>query len=313
MQYLKIFLAGLLLAIPGLSAADASDVPGPANWYLHVDLKRMKAESASKDIYAWLDQNAFANVKKESGLDLAKELDSLTAYSLQDQGPVILLEGNISQATKDKVMLLIAAVGDLRPQKSSGKTYYHFAGVEGDADDVDNSGGNIEIDIGSLEDEAWLSLALRNKILVTSSEVQMQDLLANDGKISRGHGHKGALVVLTAEKTLLQAGMNSGSMGDDGDSGWESNILRNAQQIAIIVAAKANKLSIKVTLITKEPHMAASLASVARGLISLVAFDDDIDSEAIAVLQGTKVEATGNALTISLSIDPEVIVAALND
>lgn len=75
-------------------------------------------------------------------------------------------------------------------------------------------------------------------------------------------------------------------MGDDGDSGWESNILRNTQQIA---------------------------ASVARGLISLVAFDDDMDPEAIAVLQGTKVKATGNELTISLSIDPDVIVAALDD
>lgn len=313
MRYLKILLAGLLLAIPGLSAADASDIPGSANWYFHVDLKRMKSESASKGIYAWLGQNVFADVKKEAGLDLEKELDSLTAYSLQDQGLVILIEGNISQATKDKVMLLIAAVGDLQPKKSSGKAYYHFAGNEGDADVVDDSHGDSKIHIGSLEDEAWLSLALKNKILVTSSEVQMQELLANNGKISRSHGHKGALVVLTAEKTLLQAGMNSGAMGDDGDSGWESNILRNAQQIAVIVAAAADKLSIEATLITKEPDMAASLASVARGLISLVAFDDDMDPEAITVLQGTKVKATGNMLTISLSVDPDVIVAALDD
>lgn len=310
MRYLKIFLVGLLLAIPGLCAADARDIPGSANWYFHVDFERMKSEAAGQGVYEWLVDEVFADVKEEAGVDLERELDRLTAFSLQGQGPIILFEGKISQESKDKIMLIIAAAGDLQPKKASGKDYYHFANKDGDNPD---STSKVVIRIDSLEDEAWISLALKNKIIVTASEQQMHDMLANKGKIAGGRKSDGALVVLTAEKTLLQAGMNSSSMDDDGDSGWESNILRNAEQIAVIVFAAANKLAIEATLITTEPDMATSLASVARGLISLVAFNDDMDAEVISVLQGTKVEAKGNKLIISLSIDPDVVVAALND
>lgn len=315
MRYLKVFLAGLLLTIPGLSAAGASDIPASANWYFHVDLARMKSEVAGQGIYAWLNDQVFAEVKEEAGVDLAEELDSLTAFSLRGQGPVILFEGRISQDSKDKIMLLIAAAGDLQPQKASGKDYYHFAGNRDDNGDEkpSDSRHSIDIRIGSLESEAWISLALKNKIVVTASEEQMREMLERKGKIAGRRNNHGALLVLTADKTLLQAGMKSDAMGDDGDSGWESNILRNAEQIAIIVAAAANKLTVEATLTTTEPSMAASLASVVRGLISLVSFDDDMDAEIVAVLQGIKVEAKGNKLNISLSIDPELVVATLND
>ena len=59
--------------------------------------------------------------------------------------------------------------------------------------------------------------------------------------------------------------------------------------------------------------MAESLASVARGLISLMSFDDELDAETAAVLQGTRVEATGNSLSLSLAVAPELIVKTLGD
>ena len=167
----------------------------------------------------------------------------------------------------------------------------------------------------ALVEESWISLDLKNKVILTASEEQMKAMLASGGKITGGGNHKGALLVLTAEKALLQAGMNSSALGedDDGDSDWDSNILRNTEQVAILVAAVANKLAIEIELITTEPEMAESLASVARGLISLVSFDDSMDDDAIAVLQSTKVEAKGNSLSLSLAIDPSLVVATLRD
>jgi len=168
------------------------------------------------------------------------------------------------------------------------------------------------IDFESLEDEAWVSLDLKNKILVTRSEKQMQAMLASNGKIAGRGSHNGALLVLTAEKTLLQAGMNSAAVGD-GDSDWDSNILRNTEQVAFLMAAAADKLVLEAKLITAEPEMAESLASVVRGLVSLMAFSDEMDAEAVAVLQGTKVEAKGNSLSISLAIAPELVVRTLSE
>ncbi|MCH7538534.1 MAG: hypothetical protein IID57_11835 [Proteobacteria bacterium] len=141
----------------------------------------------------------------------------------------------------------------------------------------------------------------------------MQQLLANDGKIAGDRGHGGALIVLTAEKTLLQAGAKSSLLGDDDDGGWESNILRNAEQIAFMLAADNNSLVIQAKLVTTEPDMAQTLASVARGLISLVAFDDDMEPAAKAVLRSTKVEADGRTLSLSLVIAADLLVATLRD
>ena len=311
MRYLKILIVGLLLVAPGLAAAKAADIPGSAVWYFHVDLAQMRDDGPGKKIYGWLQDEAFSEVKAESGVDLEKELDSLTAFSLDGEGPVVLFEGNISQETRDKIMTFVAASGDLAPKKASGKAYYHFENT--DEDDLDYSDSNVEIQLESLENEAWISLALKNKVLVTGSEEQMRSMLAKNGKIAGSGSHNGALLILTAEKAMLQAGMNSASLADDGDSGWDSNILRNTEQVAFMMAAAANKLALEAKLITTEPEMAESLASVVRGLISLMAFNDEIDAETVAMLQGTKVEARGNSLSISLAVDPDLVVKTISD
>jgi hypothetical protein len=293
MRYLKILIVGLV-------------------WYFHLDLEQMREKGPGQGVYDWLKIEALSEIKEEAGVDLDKELDRLTAFSQEGQGPVLLFEGNFSQETKDKIMTFVAAGGDLTPLKASGKTYYHFAGAE-EGEDVTYGNGDIEIDLEQLEDEAWVSLALKNKVLVTGSEEQMKSMLANGGKVAGSGSHKGALLVLSAEKTMLQAGMNSAAFTDDGDSGWDSNILRNTEQVAFMMAAAANKLALEAKLITTEPEMAESLASVVRGLISLVAFNDEMDDEVVAMLQGTKVEASGNSLSISLALAPELVVQTLSD
>jgi hypothetical protein len=314
---LKILAFGLLLVVPGLAPADIGNVPGDTTWYLHVDFDQMRSENAGKGIYGWLVDEVFDDVKEDAGVDLENELDSFTGFSVEGQGPIFLFEGKVSQTSKDRLMAFIAAEGDINPHKSSGKSYYRFtdSGDAGDGAGAGISSDNVEIQIEALEDESWISMALENKVLVTSSEEQMKAMLKRDGKVSGSRGHNGALLILTAEKPLVQAGMNSVTLGEesDGDSGWESNILRNTEQVAFLVAAAADKLAIEAKLITSEPDMATSLASVARGLISLASFSDDMDADAIALIRGTKIEAEGRNLVISLAIDPQFIVSALSD
>ena len=314
MRTLKFLVVILLLAMPAIVHADATDVPGSAVWYFHVDLDAMKAEGAGEGLYQWLDDEVFSDIQEKSGFDVESEVDQATAFSMADQGPVIVIEGNISQASKDKLLVFVAANGDLQPLKASGKNYYHLQISDDDDDDRrEYQGGNIRIDFESLKDESWMSFAVANKIIVTSSEEQMQQLLASNGKIAGAGSHGGALIVLTAEKTLLQAGMNSKLLGDDGDADWDSNILRNAEQIAFMLAAAENQLVIEAKLITKEADMAQSLASVVRGLIGLTAFSDELDAEVIAIIQGTEVEAVGNELSITLAVNTDLVVAALRD
>lgn len=141
----------------------------------------------------------------------------------------------------------------------------------------------------------------------------MKALLADKGRVPGPGRNKGALLVLTAEKALLQAGMNTGAMKDDGDDDLDSKILRNTEQVAFLLAIVKDKLAIEAELITTDAAMAESLASVARGLISLVAFDDSMDAETMAVLQSTKIEAKGNSLSLSLAVDPDLVVRTIQN
>lgn len=310
MRNFKFLLVGLLLAFPVSSMADARDIPGAASWYFYVDLKQMRTGGPGKAVYDWLREEVMDDVKSDSGLDIDREFDRLIAYSMENGKSVLVAEGNFSQNTKDIAMALIASGGDIIPLKSSGKTYYRFAGNEDIDDDISYDAGNIKFQIDQLHKESYISTSVKNKIIVTSSEGQMQELLANNGKIPGRGGQKGALLVLSAEKALVQAGMRASALGE---GAWDSNVLRNTEQAAVLIAAAADKLAVEAQLTTTEAEMASSLASVVRGLISLAAFSDDLDAETMAVLRGTRVDTKGNSLSISMAIDPSVVVTNLKN
>jgi hypothetical protein len=80
-----------------------------------------------------------------------------------------------------------------------------------------------------------------------------------------------------------------------------------------VLKARIVKLAVEAKLITTEPDMAESLASVVRGLISLMAFNDEMDADAKAVLQTARVEAKGNSLSISMAIDSDLVVRTLSE
>ncbi len=307
MRFIRFLCMAVMLAAPVAAVAETSNIPGAAEWYLHVDLKKMKSEEAGKPVYDWLRDEVISEIHAEAGIDIEKEVDRLTAFSLAGQGPVVVVDGNFSTATQDKIMALIAAEGDLVPLKASGYKYYRLGdGGPG------YEGNDVTITLDSLDDGGWVSFDIKGKILVTGGEAQMKSLLANKGRVPGPGKDRGALLVLTAEKALLQAGMNTSMLRDGGDD-LDSKILRNAEQVAFLLAVVADKLAIEAELITREPDMAESLASVARGLISLMAFDDSMDAETLAVLRGTRIEAKGNSLNLSLAVDPALVVRTIGN
>ena len=302
MRILKLVVIVLFLALPGLAYADMGGVPGTATWYFHADFDAMRDGKAGRGIYDWLDGEVFSEIRD----DLGKEANQLTAYAAPSQGPVIVLDGKISQATKDKVLALAATDGELQTFKASGKAYYLF-----DGDDDDHDAGKIDIDIDSLEEEAYVSVALKNKIVITNTREQMEELLDSKGRIDPKGNGKDALFVLTAERNLVQAGVNTDEI--EADDSWDSNILRNTRKIAVLLADLGDKLGLEAQLMTQEPEMATSMASIVRGLIGLQAFNDEMDPDMAAVLQSTKVDVAGNTLKISLALEPDTVVSALED
>jgi hypothetical protein len=306
MRKFMLLVAMFVLGVPALATADVDGIPDSATWYFHADFDAMRDGKSSRAIYNWLNAEVFEEIRGEVGIDFDQEAQRLTAFSSAGEGPVILLDGKISQDTKDKIMAIAAADGELQTFKSSGKAYYFFDGSGGGADT-----GDIDIDIESLEKEAYVSFALEDKIVITNTQDQMKALLANNGRIRSAKTDKNALIVLRAERSLIQAGVKADEMDDDDD--WDSKILRNTKQVAMMMADLGDKLGFEAQLMANEPEMANSLASVVRGLIGLQAFNDEMDSKIAAVLQSIKVDVLGSTLKLSLSIDPDTVVSALED
>ena len=308
MRSFKIVLACLLVSFPvvALGGIDSDDLPSTSTWYFHADFEEMRSSDGGKSLWIWLDDEVFDDIHDDSGIDLSTEADYITAYSTPETGAVFVLVGELTQETKDKTMAAAASAERFDTLKHKGKTYYY---IEGD--------DHVDVDVDGLDNRGYFSFAVKNKLIAANNETQMQALLDNGGKITGSKSHDGALFVLTAERSLIQAGIDTESMegmdDDDEGGGFKSNIMRNTKHAALMIADVAGQIAIEAQLITEEPEMAESLASIVRGLVALMAFSDDMDPEITNFLRSTKVNVTDNMLKISVTVSPEAVVLALDD
>ncbi len=300
MRGLRILLCFGLFLVPTVGLAGLSDGELPAaRWYVHVDLEEMRSSEAGKPLYEWLYKEVISEIREEAGFDADAEADTITALATLDGGLIVSMEGNFSQTTQDRLVALGAMSDEFDQYEHKNKTYYRI-----ENDDIDHD-SDITVE------DLYYSVALKNRIVAASSEATLKEMLDNRGKIPSNYDAGDALVVLTAKKNLVQAGMDADSLGVD--SNWDSNVLRNAQEIAVLLADKGGKLAIEAQLVAEEAEVANSLASIVRGLISLQIFDEDMDPEISALLQSTTVDVDGVNLHVGVSLDSDMVISVLDD
>jgi hypothetical protein len=258
----------------------------------------MRSSDVGKQLYAWLEEELFDELREEIGFDADKEAKMITAMAAPDKGMLVIIDGDFSQQTLDRVVAIGAAASDFNTLSHDGNDYYQFEG-DGDAHDQN-----------SFANGAFLSVAIKNKLIVTSSEEQMQQAFASKGQIPGDYNNGGALLVLRGENSFLQAGMRTKEIGDE--LGWDSNMLRNTEQLALLVSDRKGLLAVEAQLLASEAQMANSLASIVRGLISLQAFNEDMDPELTRFLNGTTVDVDGSTLTVKVELDADVFIQAIN-
>jgi hypothetical protein len=317
MRALRFLVISLLfLGLPATLFADVASLPSNAQWYFHADFDKMRSTEAGQHIYGWLEDEVFSDIREEVGVDLDKEADTLTAYAVSEDRIVVVIDGRISQETEDKILAMGAASGSLDKLGSGSRTYYHIKENRGTEDDTESAepgeeddGSNVNIEVDGFEDGAYLSFAVKDKLMVASNREDIETLIANDGRIDAGSSPRGALFILSAERSLMQAGVQAGELGEE--IGWDSNILRNTEQAALLIADEGGKLSIEAQLVATEKEMADSLASIVRGLISLQIFNEELDPELTEFLQNTSVSVDGTTLLVKVLLDPKTVVEAL--
>lgn len=305
----RLFFFLLLFSFPlhASGAVTAGDLPGDTIWYMHADLEAMRTTESGSKIYAWFEDEVVEDISEETGIDLSAEVNSMTAFSDATNGTVVVIDGAITRESQERLLAIatMQAGGDIDLLEYKGMTYYHIGDEEDEGD-----WGNEPFD--DLEDSAWFSFALDNKAILTSTEKQLQALLDSGGKIAGSGSHDGALFVLSADKSFVQAGMQADNMASEDDD-WESNILRNTKQAAVLIADKDGMIAIEAQLVSADPKMAQAIGGIINGLISLQAFNSDLDPEIQELIRNTRVEVVDNTLSINTVIDPDTILTVLMD
>ncbi len=306
-----LILFVLFIPLAAYSQVRQDDLPDGTKWYLHADLKQMRESTSGRELYNWMDDEIFIEIHDEVGIDISKEADRLTAFSSLDKGTIVVIEGNISKVSQDKVLALAAAEAKLDTRTHKGKTYFYVQNPD-DSGDFDSSDADGDSALDDLDDEAFFSFAIRNKLIVASSDREIQAMLDSGGKVAGSPSSHGALFVLSADKTFVQAGLDTGGLPDE-EGGWQSNIIRNTEQIALLVSESKDHIAIEAQLVSADPRMAESIGGIINGLISLQAFNAELDPELQALLQSTKILVNDKVLSISTVISQKTIVDVLKD
>jgi hypothetical protein len=305
MLLIRLVIAVFALPAAALAQVTPANLPGETEWYLHADLDELRNASSGKHIYQWLEGEVFIDIRDDLGIDLGKETSSLTAFSDASLGTVIVVDGAIADSTRDKLLAMAATDSKLQTLEHDGKTYYHAERSKG------RSGNGRSFD--DLEKSAYFSFDVRNKLLIASDPNQIKALLESGGRMAGNQDHRGALLVLTADKSFLQAGARTAKFADDDEESWNSNILRNTELVALLVSDRDGLIAVEAQLVSHEPTMAQSLAGIINGLISLQALNPGLDPQVVSLIQNTRVDVKDRILSINAVINPQTVVDLLND
>jgi hypothetical protein len=298
-----LLLAPLMLPGRALADVDAADIPADAVWYLHVDLEELRGAASGKLLYQWLDDEIFAEIRDDLGIDLNREADSVTAFADAARGTVIVVNGAIEDSTRDKLMALAAADATLDTRSHGGRSYIH-------ADRGEAAAPSTHSSLDDLQKSAYFSFDVDGKLIITSDEKQMRALLESDGRLAGNQDHAGALFVLTADRNFMQAGVRTDRFGN-GSGGWDSNVLRHTEQIALLVADRDGHMAFEAQLVSREPQMARSLAGILNGLMSLQMLDENMDPQLLQLIQNTRIDVKDAVLSVNMVLDAAAIAALL--
>jgi hypothetical protein len=308
MNNLRFALAAFIISLSTTATAAGITIEGLPNdtvWYMHADLEAMRSSDSGSRIYEWFEGEVVVEINEELGIDLNKEVDSITAFSGEGNGAIIIVEGQISEETREKMLAIAVLESSVDTRTHNGMEYYFI----GDGSE-DRERSNDHLD--DLEEVSYSSFAIDGKAIVTSSEEQLKELLDAGGKVAGSGSHDGALFVMSADTSFVQAGLRTDALADDDDD-WNSNIIRNTKQAALLVSDSAGMIAVEAKLVSTDPKMAEAIGGIVNGLISLQAFNSELGPEIQSLIRMTQVEVNDNTLSISTVIDPDMVVSVLDD
>ncbi len=306
---LKVFFLVTAMVMPTWALADlaAEDLPPNTQWYAHADFAAMQSSPTGRQILEFLEDEVFSELEEETGIALREDLTAATIFGgAGAQDGAVVLYGEISEKNRTKMQALMELYGDYEKDSRKGVEIYSLDRRERDGDSDDSDSDSDEV--FSENRTTFVAFSKRDQLLLTQSRARLDSFVSAGGRFN-GVGNDrepGSLLVLKADKSMVNAGMNAGAgIADDND--WNSNILQHMEQIALVLSDQAGKAMVQARLVTSNQQLAESIKNIVQGVISIKALDQNEEPEVLALLRSVKLDLDGPTINASLLIEPDML------
>ena len=308
--YTVVLLTGMVFAISQAAVLVDSNLPGSSNWYVHVNLDLIQNTDAGRQIMLGTVNEALEDIEEELGIDFGDSVQGITLFggSIPNRGGpledgAVVLHGSISAAEQEQLLARLEQE-DLEVTKSyqGSLAYYMLAEHDGTITTTDES-GNVETNHWDNSEDLYFSFG-DTQTLVTHDQELMQVFVDSNGYLGGfENSDPGALVVLHADRALIQGGANT-SIEIDGN--WDSSILQNMESFALVVSEDNGGLQFNAELTANSEEVAMSVRNIVEGLVALKALEggDDVMGD---LLRNVKFENDGAVLRVDLPVAADQI------
>lgn len=306
---------GLTLSWAQAASITAADLPQGTNWYAHVNLELIENTEAGRTLMLETVDEALGEIEQELDVDIRAELEGVTLFGgeLPHHGDhtgdgAIILHGIISEHSRGRVLAALERHGAVvNSTGGGGLTFYTVTDDDGKLSYTDDEGNLRELDWHAPE-AVHFSFGPTQTLVTQSLEVMQKFVDAGGYLGGFDSGDPGALLVLQADRALVQGGANT--VFESGDD-WDSSVLRNVDSVALLIAEDGGGLRISAQLSAASAEVAMSVRNIVEGLVALKALDES-DSVAGDILRAVRFENDGNVLRMEVPIAADQ-VAALKD
>lgn len=298
--YGVLLVTGLFCAVTQAAGISSTDIPAGSNWYIHVNLELIRNSEAGRQFVLDTVDEALGDIKDDLGIDIANEIYAVTVFGteLPLRTGAMLLHGAISSDSQARLLTVLEREGaDVSTSFHGSLAYYSVAKGDGKLTYANKEGHVEDASFGN-SDDLYFSFGDR-QILVTHDEGLVHAFLDAGGHLGGlESANAGALVVLQAERPLLQGGADTTvNFGER----WNSSILRNVDAVALVIAENAGGIEVNLELRAATEEVAMSVRNIAEGLVALKALDDD--NEVLSeVLRSVRFESEGAVLRVNIPV-----------
>ena len=313
---LKVFSVTLITvfacALVQAASITSSDLPENSNWYVHVNLELIQNSELGREFMQETMDEALEDIQDELGVDITGEIEGVTVFggklpmhgsSFRDGA--VVLHGLISEETRSAVLSKLEEQGaEVSTSFENGLTLYT---VESDPKSMSYEDEDSEQQNISWGDREALYVSFgATQTLVTQSTDMMQTFVDANGYLGGFESvDPGALLVLQADRALMQGGANTTA---EIAGAWDSSVLKNLDAVAVVVAEENDGLQISAQLMADSAEVAMSVRNIVEGLVALKALNE-AESPLGDILRNVRFVNDGPVLNMNVQIAADQIEA----